>query len=81
MVKFAQVRLYAAARAAAGVPEVMVNEGPLKEILAIVSADNERLKEVLLRCSFLVDEVVCHDMNTWVPAGSIVDVLPPFAGG
>jgi molybdopterin synthase sulfur carrier subunit len=75
------VRLYAAARSAAGQGELAVAPGRLDLILADIALENPRLEQVLLQCSFLLDGVVLHEKETIVPAGSTLDVLPPFAGG
>lgn len=75
------VRLYAAARSAAGASELKVSPGRLENILALLALGNPRLSQVFAQCSFLVDGVAVHDMQVQVPAGSTVDVLPPFAGG
>lgn len=76
-----RIRFYAAARSAAGSSEIEVSPGTLKQILSILSGENAQLANVLLRCSFLVDGTVSHDMESEIIAGSVVDVLPPFAGG
>ena len=39
------------------------------------------LAQVLLRCSFLLDEVAVHGRQTPVLDGQVLDILPPFAGG
>jgi molybdopterin synthase sulfur carrier subunit len=75
------VRLYAAARSAAGDRELSVVPGRLDLILAEIARENPRLAQVFLQCSFLLDGVVLHDKKSLVPAGSTIDVLPPFAGG
>ena len=77
------VRLFAAARAAAGVGEVQVDPGSLGTILRALESDHPSLAEVLPRCSYLVDGVAVHgdpDEIT-VSDGLELDVLPPFAGG
>ncbi len=79
------VRLFAAAAHAAGHTEVEVPAVTLAQALTIIteaSADPERFAEVLARCSVLVDGVY-HDTDEVLalPAGAMVDVLPPFAGG
>ena len=77
------VRLFAAARAAAGVGEVQVDPGSLGIILRALESDHPSLAEVLPRCSYLVDGVAVHgdpDEIT-VSDGLELDVLPPFAGG
>jgi hypothetical protein len=39
------------------------------------------LHQVLLRCSYLLDETAVHGGDTVVRHGQVLDVLPPFAGG
>ncbi len=75
------VRLYAAARAAAGQSEFEVEPGSLDNILGTIAQNNPRLGQVFLQCSFLVDGVALHEKNAQIQANSTVDVLPPFAGG
>lgn len=77
------VRLFAAARAAAGVSEVLVPSGSLASILSGLTSDYPSLVGVLPRCSYLLDETAVHgDLAlVQVAEGSTVDVLPPFAGG
>jgi len=82
------VRYWAAAKAAVGSPEESYpSTGTLAGLLEAIRerhADSPRVAEVLLRCSYLVDEVspgrrAPEDVE--VPGGAVVDVLPPFAGG
>ena len=75
------IRLYAAARAAAGERELLVAPGRLDHILAEISRENPRLAQVFLQCSFLLDGLALHEKKTAIPEGGTVDVLPPFAGG
>ena len=88
------VRYFAAARAAAGVPEETLpvpagfdagdKPDPLTTVGAVVAAVRERhpdLVRVLPRCSYLLDEVAVHGPATPVRDGQVLDVLPPFAGG
>ncbi len=75
------VRFYAAARSASGQRESSVAPGRLDHILAEIAPENPRLAQVFLQCSFLLDGVVLHDKESMIPAGSTLDVLPPFAGG
>jgi molybdopterin converting factor small subunit len=78
--KTTEVRLFAAAAAAAGTT-ALVSEAPT--LTALQTELIERypdLGPVLLRCSFLVDGLVAkHDVA--LEAAATVDVLPPFAGG
>jgi hypothetical protein len=41
----------------------------------------ERLSRVLGYCSFLVDGSAVRDRDVSLAPGSVVEVLPPFAGG
>lgn len=79
------VRLWAAAKDAAGRGELTLSADTLAALQAALRAEcNEHFGRVLAICSFLVDEqpvgtrraedVVLHH-------GAVVDVLPPFAGG
>jgi len=77
------VRMFAAARDAAGTGEVLVAPGPLDELLAAVRAGAPpRLAEVLAVSSLICDGVRLDlAAPTPIPAGAVIDVLPPFAGG
>jgi sulfur-carrier protein len=79
------LRYWAAAKEAAGVAEEELTAGTLAEALASArAARNERFGVVLERCSFLVDgdPVGGRDHSSVaVRPGSLIDVLPPFAGG
>jgi molybdopterin converting factor small subunit len=82
------VRYWAAAREAAGVVEETYDGvATVADVLAAAVAarpDDGRLSVVLRRCSYLVDEAPVgtrpHD-RVPVRDGSVVEVLPPFAGG
>lgn len=84
------VRLWAAARAAAGVPEVEVPvSGPVTlswlrdEVIGLHPAA-DRLPQVLGVCSVLVgDQPVgkADPAEVKVQPGDTVEFLPPFAGG
>lgn len=80
------VRYWAAAKAAAGVPEEAFDAaGTLASLLdAVRAAHDDELATVLGRCSYLVDEVSpgrASHADVVVADGAVVDVLPPFAGG
>jgi len=77
------IRLFAAARAAAGVSSTATEPGTLAGIIAELTDRFPGLAEVLPRCSYLVDATAVHGepAQITVPGGSQVDVLPPFAGG
>jgi molybdopterin converting factor small subunit len=82
------VRYWAAAKAAAGVPEEAFPHQP--DLEALLNAVRERhgadgrLAEVLARCSYLVDETSPGRRapgDVPIAPGAVIDVLPPFAGG
>lgn len=79
------VRLFAAAKAAVGAPEVALPaSGTIAEALAVVGAaaiDPPSAERVFARCTFLVDGVAVPDPATPLRPGATLDVLPPFAGG
>jgi molybdopterin converting factor small subunit len=76
------IRYFAAARAAAGVAEELLDAATLDEVVdRLGRRHGEPLALVLKSCSFLVDGLACHDRSAAVPAQSTVDILPPFAGG
>lgn len=82
------VRYYAAARSAAGVTEeqldvpVPVGGCTVGDVLDIAThSHGDRLRSVLARCSFLLDERAVHGRDTPLRDGQVLDVLPPFAGG
>lgn len=79
------VRYFAAARAAAGLPSEDVDvrdDATVDDALdAIATRHGESLRNVLARCSFLLDSVAVRDRTTPLPPDAELDVLPPFAGG
>jgi sulfur-carrier protein len=76
------VRYFAGARAAVGVDTETRDAGSLDELVGqLVDAHGERLERVLTACSFLVDGTTTRDRTLVLSPGSVVDVLPPFAGG
>ena len=81
------IRYWAAAKEAAGVAEEKVEAGTLAAALAAASAHrpaDSRFREVLARSSFLVDGAPAGARpaaSVDVGAGSMIEVLPPFAGG
>ena len=80
-----RVRYFAAAAEAAGrdgetLPAADVpTAGALRA--AVIGAHGADLERVLTRCSLLCDGTRLAGDDDAVPAGSTVDVLPPFAGG
>jgi len=76
------VRYFAGARAAAGVDTETRNASTLDQLVGqIVDEHGEKLARVLTACSFLVDGTSTRDRASALSPGSVVDVLPPFAGG
>ena len=76
------VRYFAGARAAVGVDTETRAAGTLDDLVGqLVDAHGERLERVLAACSFLVDGITTRDRALELAPGSVVDVLPPFAGG
>lgn len=81
------VRFWAAARAAAGRDSQQVEAGSLADVLEAVRAahpGNKRLFDVIAMCSVLIGDTpvtTADPAAVDVPAGSSVELLPPFAGG
>jgi molybdopterin synthase sulfur carrier subunit len=75
-----QVRLFAVARAKAGSEMIVCQPGTLASIIESLKAHGE-LANVLPQCSYLVDGVACTELQSDIVAGSVIDVLPRFAGG
>jgi molybdopterin converting factor small subunit len=76
------VRYFAGARAATGVDTETRDAATLDDLVGqLVDAHGERLERVLTACSFLVDGTAARDRSSALSPGSVVDVLPPFAGG
>jgi molybdopterin synthase sulfur carrier subunit len=76
-----QVRLFAAARAAAKADEIQAAPGSIAEILAFCATGNPDLQQIFPQCTVLVDGIASHDHGVFVTSGSQMDVLPKFAGG
>jgi molybdopterin synthase sulfur carrier subunit len=76
------VRYWAAAQAAAGRAEEIVEAGTVGELLALVGTRHD-IQRVLAVCSLLIDGAAARreDTDRQLPAGAVVDLLPPFAGG
>lgn len=74
------VRFWAAARAAAGVAETAVTATTVGEARVELVRLLPGLESLLPLCSLLVDGVRAEP-DTVLPAGAVVEVLPPFAGG
>lgn len=86
----ATLRFFAAARAAVGRDEqriaVPTGERPtigrlLTEVRPVEGMSAADFRDVMLRCSFLVDGITTRDREQLVVDGAVIDVMPPFAGG
>ena len=76
------VRYFAGARAAAGVDTESRDAATLDELVGQIVGDHgAKLERVLTACSFLVDGTTTRDRAVALAPGTVVDVLPPFAGG
>ncbi|PFG21027.1 MoaD/ThiS family protein [Serinibacter salmoneus] len=76
------VRLFAGAAEAVGAHEVATSAGSVGELMAELAERGGPLAvDVLGRCSVLVAGQRADGPHAPIPAGAVVDVLPPFAGG
>ncbi|MBZ2199192.1 MoaD/ThiS family protein [Occultella gossypii] len=76
-----QVRYFAAAAEAAGRHGESLAASTVGELRALmITRHGETLEGVLSRCSLLVDGVASPD-DVFLDDDTVVDVLPPFAGG
>jgi molybdopterin converting factor small subunit len=79
------LRYFAAAKEAAGVGQEDLAGATLAQVLdAARAAHDARFTTVLARCSFVVDGAPVGGRDhaaVAVRPDSVVDVLPPFAGG
>lgn len=76
----ARIRYFAAAEEMAGRTEETRGESTLGELRAALVADHPGLSGLLPRCAVLVGGARVDDA-TPLAADTLVDVLPPFAGG
>lgn len=79
-----EVRYFAAAEAAAGLASEVVEIDPsttLTQLRTQLGAAHPGLARVLDRSSFLRDSVVVREFDIPLGDASVVEVLPPFAGG
>jgi molybdopterin converting factor small subunit len=76
------VRYWAGARSAAGRAEEALHAATVGDLLTQVASRHD-IERVIAVCSLLVDGVNVRrdDTDRQLPAGAVVDVLPPFAGG
>jgi sulfur-carrier protein len=78
----ARVRLFAGAADILGASELRLDAATAGELRAALTADHGVSAErVITRCSLLVDGVRAAEDDHPVREDSLVDVLPPFAGG
>lgn len=79
------VRYFAAAKEAAGTAAEEVDGDTLAQALdGVRRRHNDRFTTVVGRCSFVVDGAPVGGRDharVALSPGSVVDVLPPFAGG
>jgi molybdopterin synthase sulfur carrier subunit len=76
------VRYFAAARAATGLHEEIVDASSVDEVLtALCYRYDSRFAAVLSASSLLLDGVQAHDLFAPLTDDVVLDVLPPFAGG
>jgi sulfur-carrier protein len=75
-----RVRYFAAAADRAGVDAEERIETSTSALRAALGAEHPPLGEILHRCALLVDGRRADD-DVALADGSVVDVLPPFAGG
>lgn len=76
----ARVRYFAAAEEAAGRESDTRDELSLAALRSALGTEYPELGAILPRCAVLVDGVRSGD-DTKLDADSLVDILPPFAGG
>jgi len=76
----ARVRYFAAAEEAAGLDTETRFEASLGELRSALEVERPELGVLLPRCAVLVDGSRVND-DAALGADSLVDVLPPFAGG
>ncbi|NUL48901.1 MoaD/ThiS family protein [Cellulosimicrobium funkei] len=78
----ARIRLFAGAADILGATELRsdaTTAGALRQ--SLVAGHGVSAEQVITRCSLMVDGVRAADDDHPIRAESLVDVLPPFAGG
>jgi molybdopterin synthase sulfur carrier subunit len=75
--------MFASARAAAGAAEIHMAPGPTAEVMTTLAASLPPRFADVMAASSLVADGHRLDVSSSAPitGGTIVDVLPPFAGG
>jgi len=76
-------RMFASARAAAGASVVQVAPGPTVDVVSALAAGlPPRFADVMAASSLVADgHRLDQSSSAPITAGTVVDVLPPFAGG
>jgi molybdopterin synthase sulfur carrier subunit len=76
------VRYFAAARAAAGVSEDILEADTIHACLSMIEAmRGPELQRVMKACTLLVDGIQARNLDRQLLDPVEIDVLPPFAGG
>ncbi len=81
------VRLFAAAREALGAAEVEVPHGPVRDVCSRIEGSVEAQRRPRVAAVLAMSTLLCDGVrhraadDAMLPAGSVLDVLPPFAGG
>ncbi len=79
-----EIRFFAAAKAAAARASAVVElpaGATIADLESALGLDNPDLERVLRRCSYLRDSVAVRDRDRVLAPCSVIEVLPPFAGG
>lgn len=77
----AEVRFFAAAKAATNIAQIKIDGPSVGEVLTKAQVLFPQLTGVLPKCSYLLNETACTDLDTPISPNDVLDVLPPFAGG
>lgn len=78
----ATVKFFAAAAHAAGTEQCTISAETLADVKDQLIADvGPAFAPVLAQCSVLVDGEFATDPHTTVAENTVVEILPPFAGG
>jgi molybdopterin converting factor small subunit len=78
-----EVRFWAGARTVAGTTQEAVAPGPLPEVIGgLIETHGERMRSLLACSVLLLDGAqVERDAAVTVADDSVLEVLPPYAGG
>jgi molybdopterin converting factor small subunit len=77
----AKVKLYAAARAAAGTSELSIDAATLEDLVGALKVSHPALGRVLLQSTYLLNGTSCKELSTSLTSQDQIDVMPRFAGG